>query len=51
MDIGVEHVLVECFGPIVLISERKLKVEWQLERDLLRMKEDVKSIKRENSFP
>lgn len=30
MDIGVEYVLIKCFGPIVLAGERKLRVEWEV---------------------
>ena len=52
MDVGMQHVLVDGFCSIVsffFVSERKLRVRW--ERNLLRMKEDVRSMKRENSFP
>lgn len=50
MDVGVKYVLVKGFRSIALVSEWKLKVG-EGPCNLLRMKEDARSMKRENSFP
>lgn len=50
VNVGMEYVLVGCGGPIVLASEWKSRTKGT-GKHLLRMREDVRSMKRENSFP